>query len=129
MPRPMWEPPAELVEGSVMKRYMRWLDKGFEDYDALWRWSVEDLDGFWASIWEYFGVRGAYDRVLGAREMPGAQWFEGAEVNYAEHLLGHSSGDALAIVHASELREQAEWTRGDLRAHVARIAAGLRALG
>ena len=127
MPTPLWEPSEERVERAVMTRFMR--DRGFEDYDALWRWSVEDLEAFWASIWDFFGVAGGYDRVLAAREMPGARWFEGARVNYAEHLLGHSGDDAPAIVHASELREQAEWTRGELRERVARIAAGLRALG
>src|ERR687895_745512 len=129
MPRPMWEPPRELVERAVMKRYMRWLDKGFETYDDLWRWSVEDLDGFWASIWEYFEVDSDYERVLGSREMPGAEWFPGARVNYAEHAFRGKRDDALAIVHASELRAQAELTWGELRSQAARIAAGLRALG
>jgi acetoacetyl-CoA synthetase len=127
MPTPLWEPGDAQVQRAVMTRFMR--ERGFDDYHALWRWSVEDLDGFWASIWEFFGVEGAYDRVLATREMPGARWFPGAEVNYARHLLSHSSGDALAIVHASELREQGAWTRRELRAQTVRIAAGLRALG
>src|SRR5829696_2743934 len=127
MPTPLWEPSGAQVERAVMTRFMR--ERGFKDYDALWRWSVDDLDGFWASIWEFFGVDGAYEQVLAARDMPGARWFPGAEVNYARHLLSHSAHDAPAIVHASELRQQAEWTRAELRAQVARIAAGLRALG
>jgi acetoacetyl-CoA synthetase len=127
MPTPLWEPPDALVERAVMTRYMRC--QGFDDYHDLWRWSVKDLEGFWASIWDFFGVRGGYEQVLAAREMPGARWFGGAQVNYAEHLLAVGEDDATAIVHAGELREQAEWTRAELREQVARVAAGLRALG
>src|SRR3954452_7026657 len=127
MPTLLWEPPAELVERAVMTRYMR--ERGFDDYASLWQWSVEDLDGFWASIWDFFGVAGGYDRVLASREMPGAQWVPGAEVNYAEHLFRGKDDDAVAIVHASELRELSELTWGELRHQTARVAARLRALG
>jgi acetoacetyl-CoA synthetase len=127
MPTPLWEPPPDMVERAVMTRYMR--DRGFEDYGALWQWSVDDLEGFWASIWEFFGVEGSYERVLGSTEMPGAEWFPGARVNYAEHLFRGKDPDAVAIVHASELREQAELTWGELRSQTASMAARLRALG
>ncbi len=125
----LWEPPEDLVENALMTRYMRWLDKDLETYDDLWRFSVEDLEGFWASIWEFFEVGSSYDEVLAKREMPGAVWFKGAEVNYAERAFQDKDDDALAIVHASEARDQAEMTWGELRSQVARIAAGLRALG
>jgi acetoacetyl-CoA synthetase len=127
MPTLLWEPPAELVERAVMTRYMR--ERGFETYADLWQWSVDDIDGFWASIWDFFGVAGGYEEVLASRDMPGAQWFPGTEVNYAEHLFRGKDDDTVAIVHASELRELGELTWGELRAQVARIAAGLRALG
>jgi acetoacetyl-CoA synthetase len=127
MPTLLWEPPPELVERAVMTRYMR--KRGFAGYHDLWRWSVDDLDGFWGSIWDFFGVEGTYDRVLAAREMPGAVWFPGTRVNYAEHAFRGKEADAVAIVHASELRGQAEITWGELRAQAAAIAAGLRALG
>ena len=123
----LWEPPEEMVERAAMTRYMR--ERGFERYEDLWRWSVEDLEGFWGSIWDHFGVAGGYERVLASSEMPGAAWFPGARVNYAEHLFRDRDPDAVAIVHASELREQAELTWGELRSQAARIAAGLRALG
>jgi acetoacetyl-CoA synthetase len=127
MPTPLWTPPAELVERAVMTRYMR--EQGFETYDDLWRWSIGDLDAFWASIWDFFGVEGGYEQVLASREMPGAQWFPGAQVNYAEHLFRGKDPDAVAILHASELRELGEVTWGELRAQVASMAARLRALG
>ena len=127
MPTLLWEPGPELVEQSAMTAFMR--EQGFAAYPELWRWSVEDLDGFWAAIWSFFGVEGGYERVLASRAMPGAQWFPGARVNYAAHLFRGRDPEATAIVHASELRSVDEWTWGELRAQVARIAAGLRRLG
>lgn len=129
MPTKLWEPPEALVEGALMTKYMRWLDRGIETYEDLHRFSVEDLEGFWGSIWEFFQIEGGYEKVLGDRSMPGAEWFPGAEVNYAEHAFRGKPDDRVAIVHAGELREQAEVTWGELREQVAGIAAGLRALG
>jgi acetoacetyl-CoA synthetase len=121
----LWEPPPETVERALMTRFMR--ERGHASYDELWRWSVEDLEGFWAAIWDFFGVEGSYDRVLASDAMPGAEWFPGAQVNYAEHLF--RGKDGVAIVHASELRELSEWTWDELRRQTACMAARLRALG
>ncbi|HKH19055.1 MAG TPA: acetyl-coenzyme A synthetase N-terminal domain-containing protein, partial [Solirubrobacteraceae bacterium] len=106
----LWEPPAELRERSHMARFMA--ERGARDYHALWRWSVEDLEGFWAAIWERFDVGGSYDRVLADASMPGAVWFPGARLNYAERLFRGKPGDRVAILHGSELRGLAEWTWG-----------------
>ena len=127
MPTPLWEPPARMVERAVMTRFMR--EHGHASYDELWRWSVDDLEGFWAAIWDFFAVEGSYDRVLASPDMPGAEWFPGARVNYAEHLFRGKDDEAVAIVHASELRELSEWTWGELRRQTAGMAARLRALG
>jgi acetoacetyl-CoA synthetase len=127
----LWEPPAELVERAQMTRYRRWLERerGMElaDYHAMWRWSVQDLEGFWRSIWDYFGVQSPEPPgdVLVDRSMPGARWFEGTRVNYAEHLLRGKPDDRVAILHASESRELAEMTWGELRELTARVRAGL----
>src|SRR3989442_13416259 len=89
----LWEPPAAMVKGCAMTRYMRWLESErglrFDGYPALWEWSVTELEDFWASIWDYFGVSSPtpYSSVLAGRSMPGARWFEGAELNYAEHVF------------------------------------------
>jgi acetoacetyl-CoA synthetase len=134
-PEKLWEPTAALVERARMTEYMRWLasERGlrFDGYEELWRWSVDDLEGFWASIWDFFGVQadGGYDRVLGSREMPGAEWFAGSRLNYAEHAFAGKDDAEVAILHASELRELDELTWGELRAQVAAVAAGLRELG
>ena len=103
-----------------MTAYMRWLERerglSFEDYAALWQWSVDELEDFWASIWEYFEVEssGDFAQVLAERKMPGARWFEGAELNYAEHIFRGKSDDEVAVLHASELRELGEITWGEL---------------
>jgi acetoacetyl-CoA synthetase len=131
----LWEPSAEMAERSRLAEFTGWLERerdlSFAGYDELWRWSVDDLDGFWSAIWEFFGVQadGEPTPVLGAREMPGARWFPNASLNYAEHVFAGKDDQQVAILHASELSELAEMSWGDLRRRVAATAAGLRALG
>jgi acetoacetyl-CoA synthetase len=131
----LWTPTPERIERSTLKRFTRWLadERGVacEGYDALWRWSVDELEDFWAAIWDFFEVQasGQYERVLGRREMPGAEWFPGARLNYAEHIFRARDDAQVAIRHASEQRPLAEMTWGELRALTARIAAALRAEG
>jgi acetoacetyl-CoA synthetase len=129
-PPVLWQPGPERIERATLTRYARWLGRD-EGYDALWRWSVQEVEAFWASIWEFFEVRAStpYERVLDGHEMPGARWFPGARLSYAEHVFRGRRDDELAIQHASELRELSSWTWGELRARTAGIAAGLRELG
>ena len=129
-----------------MTRFMRHATqrsgRELSSYDDLRRWSVEELEDFWASIWEFCGVRASrgYERVLTERRMPGAEWFAGAELNYAENMLsrrlrdedadgGWRERDTVAVVHSSELRDIDELTWGELSDLVAAAAGGLRALG
>ncbi|MFN2617777.1 MAG: acetoacetate--CoA ligase, partial [Thermoleophilaceae bacterium] len=125
----LWEPSPDVRERARITDFMR--SRGFESYDELWRWSVEDLEGFWGSLWDYFEIQSGspYERVLGRREMPGAEWFPGAELNYAEHVFRMARDGETAIVHASELRPLAELSWAELRQQAAGIAAGLRSLG
>ncbi len=131
----LWTPSPERVEHATITDYVEWLrefeDLRFKTYDDLWQWSVDDLDRFWASLAEYFDVRFdvAPERVLGDRTMPGAQWFPGGRISYPEHVFRRKDPDALALQHASELRELDRWTWGQLREQVACIAGGLRELG
>jgi len=138
---PLWTPSAEWCERVEMTRFMRWVGerrgRSFADYDELWRWSVDEIEAFWADIWEFCGVRASkpYERVLSSHEMPGARWFQGAELNYAENVLLadrwpiSDRSEAVAVLHASELRELQQLTWGELTAQVAAAAGGLRALG
>jgi acetoacetyl-CoA synthetase len=131
----LWEPSAESVERATLTRYMRWLEaergRSFADYWALWEWSVSELEEFWASIWDFFEVEASapYSEVLHERAMPGARWFEGAELSYPQHIFRGKRDADLAVLHASELRPLGELRWGELREQVARAAAGLRGLG
>jgi acetoacetyl-CoA synthetase len=134
-PTLMWQPTEVLKQGSALAGYMGWLrserDVAVETYDELWKWSVDELEDFWASIWDYFDVQAAepYDSVLGSRAMPGTDWFPGARLSYAEHVFRDRDDVEVAIRHASELRQLSELTWGELRTLTARIAGGLRELG
>ena len=134
----LWTPDPAAAAESTVARFMRWLadERGlsFETYEELRRWSVTDLDGFWGAVWDFFGVESAqpYERVLNERTMPGAVWFEGSRVNYAEHLLRHehiAAPDEAALVHSSELRPLAQLTWRELGGAVRVLATQLRALG
>jgi len=138
---PLWKPSAERQKRTEMWRFMLWAaerrGRPFADYEELWRWSVDELEDFWGSIWEYFGVRASRppERVLASRSMPGASWFQGAELNYAENMLsglGSTGGRdpaAVAVLHTSELRALEQMSWAELTEEVARVAAGLRTLG
>jgi acetoacetyl-CoA synthetase len=103
-----------------------------DGYDELFAWSVSDLEGFWGSLWDFFGVRAhaPHERVLGSRAMPGAEWFQGATLNYAEHMLGteEDTGE-VAVVARSQTRAPFDLTFGELREQVARARAGFQRLG
>src|SRR5918998_113041 len=123
----LWEPPNELLTGSKLARYMR--ARGFSSYNELWRWSVEDLEGFWASIWDEYGLGPRSGPVLERDAMPGAVWFPEVRLNYAEYLLGMARPGETAILSASESQALASMTWDELRDQVARCATGLRRLG
>jgi acetoacetyl-CoA synthetase len=135
----LWRASAERRAGSRIGGYLRWLaaDRGLsfadDDYEALWRWSVDDLDGFWRSVWDHFDLRSAtpVDRALASREMPGAAWFPGAQLNYAEHALRAEPAeqDGPAIVGRSQSRPPVSLSMVELRDQVARCRAGLQRLG
>jgi acetoacetyl-CoA synthetase len=134
-PEILWEPTAAAVEASNLTAYVDWLraDRGVDvtTYPELWRWSVDDLEAFWDSILDHFEV--AYDGgrgpALASRAMPGAGWFPGIRLNWAERAFAGKAEEEVAILHASELRELGEITWGELRRQVAACAAGLRSLG
>jgi acetoacetyl-CoA synthetase len=135
--RVLWTPPADVRETSRMGRYITWLRQTrgleFADYAALWDWSVTDLPAFWQSIWDYFGVDADTppSAVLPDASMPGARWFPGATLNYAEHVLkmpGLADDDPVVIAY-SQSREPVTLTARQLRDQVRRVRAGLVRLG
>ena len=132
----LWTPPADFRDTTEIGRYLNWLrdERGhaFDGYDELQRWSVTELEQFWGSIADFYELRfhTPYEQVLASRTMPGAQWFKGATLNYAEHLVGREEDvERVAVVARSQTRDPLELTFGDLREQAARARAGLRRLG
>ena len=134
----LWEPTPESMRATRMAAFARWVEerRGLSfghptDYDALWRWSVEHLDQFWGDLATWTGVLPDVpdDRVLPDRSMPGAVWFPGTTVNYAEQALRHATGDHPALVVVAEDTEPAEVSWATLRGQVGAFAATLRRLG
>ena len=119
--------------------YQDWLRQRhgleFASYDALWRWSVTELDAFWQSVWDYFAIESPtpHHAVLARNRMPGAEWFPGAQVNYARQVLrhvapAHAAGQP-ALVSRNEKGLQRELAWPELRRQVAALALHLRAQG
>jgi acetoacetyl-CoA synthetase len=136
-PPVLWTPPDDARVRSRLGHYLDWLaaERGldFADYDAAWRWSVDELDAFWRSIWDYFQLRDRGDPgpALASGEMPGAQWFPNARLNWAEQALrlaGRQDADVMVIAH-SQTRDPVQLTAAELRDAVARVRAGLQRLG
>ncbi|MEV8375934.1 acetoacetate--CoA ligase [Kribbella sp. NPDC056861] len=134
------KPSPDWRTNSRLGAYADWLQQDtartIEQWDDLWSWSVDDLDGFWTSIWDYFGVRSDTPRgqALVDRRMPGARWFDGARLNYARHLLEDADpervhDDEPAIIAYSQSRDRIELTFAELRRQVAQARAGLVRLG
>jgi acetoacetyl-CoA synthetase len=130
----LWTPTLESIAGSNIGRFVRFLgERGlgpFDSYDELWKWSVDDIAGFWAAVWDFFDVQAStpYSEVLDSPVMPGTKWFVGARLNYAEHILRHR-GDQAAIIAHSQTRPPSWLTWDQLAEQVGRARAGLQRLG
>lgn len=138
----LWQPSAEIVRNANLRYYTDWLSQhhrlSFHDYAALWQWSTEpsQIEAFWQSIWQFFEVMAEQPstplRVLGKREMPGAEWFPGTRLNYAEHIFRNATESYPALQALSETRgldhiDTMSWR--ELQAQVCGIAAALRVMG
>ena len=104
----LWAPGPDRVDRANVTAFTHWLarERGyrFGDYHALWSWSVNDLDGFWQAVWDYCGIEASASptAVLGRRAMPGAEWFPGARLNYAQHVLRQERPGEDALYYQSE---------------------------
>lgn len=139
----LWTPSAERISKTRMHDYMQWLqkDKGlqFSDYNSLWQWSVEHLEEFWETVWQYFDIHSTqpYTRILDTHKMPGARWFEGAQLNLTEQLFRFHRDDAEeqrpAIIFQSEpdiaegKTHSISWK--EMRRQIASVAHALRQMG
>src|ERR1700733_6225289 len=104
----LWTPGPDRVRRANVTAFIDWLgrERGcrVDSYQDLWQWSVTDLDGFWQAVWDYCGIEASAlpTAVLGTRTMPGADWFPGARLNYAQHVLGQEQPGQDALYHQSE---------------------------
>jgi acetoacetyl-CoA synthetase len=137
-PPVLWTPQPDARTSTRLGRFLEFCEARsgleFDGYDALWRWSVEEgLEECWAAVWDFFDVQASqpYRQVLDGRVMPGARWFEGARLNYAEHVLRSGAGrpDEVAIVAVSQSRDRVALTWAELTDQVARARVGLQRLG
>jgi acetoacetyl-CoA synthetase len=139
MPNPpvLWHPAPDARSSTRIGAYLGWLERErglhFTEYGDLLRWSLEDLDGFWRSIWDHFEVGSPVPegRALAEHRMPGARWFPDVRLNWAEgclRLAGRADDDVV-VIGRSQSRDRVELTGAQLRDEVARVRAGLRRLG
>lgn len=131
----LWRPSDASVERAHLTHYRLWLQKekglSFADYQALWAWSVEAPAAFWESIWQYFQITSQtpYIEVLSDDPMPDARWFEGSELNYAEHIFKSYNETHPALIFQSERHPLTEISWAALQSQVAALSAYLRSLG
>ncbi|HMK65470.1 MAG TPA: acetoacetate--CoA ligase, partial [Thermodesulfobacteriota bacterium] len=132
---PLWEPSAALIKQANMTRFMHFVNrkygKDFQDYPSLYNWSIDQISDFWAAMWEFAEIKTSrsYEKVVDdSTKMPGAHWFVGAQLNFAENLLRYRD-DRVALVFKGEGREPQKITYKELYARVAAVAKALRASG
>ncbi|OZD64517.1 acetoacetate--CoA ligase [Rhodococcus sp. 14-2470-1a] len=135
MTEPQWTPSTEDVESARITDFTREVERrhgvSLPDYTALWRWSTQNLDEFWRQVWDYFDVVASQPAtsVLGSSDMPGAQWFPGAELNYVDQVRRHVRDDRPAIVHVGEDGARSELSWAELARQCAALADALRREG
>lgn len=131
----LWEPSEMTQQASTLTHYMNWLEhhKGrhFDSYHELWGWSVAHLEDFWESIWQFFEILSSspYTAILASHNMPGARWFSGSHLNYAEHVFRNISRDRAALIFRSERQPTTEISWEELRISVASASLALRQMG
>ncbi|PGM55488.1 acetoacetate--CoA ligase [Bacillus sp. AFS053548] len=131
----LWEPTRQQIENAGVSHFMNWLENEknlfFNSQSELWKWSVDELESFWESVWKYCNVisHAPYDHVLEERKMPGAKWFTGSKINYVEHVFRNDKGDQTALIFQSEITRKTEISWKELKEKTGLVANSLRELG
>lgn len=135
LPKLLWEATNAVKEQSNIYSFQKYIEKEqnvtFKNYESLWQWSVQNIELFWEAIWKYYEVihEGVYEKVLHSRKMPGAKWFEGTSLNYAEHIFRQSNETHPAIIAQTEKRPLTEISWKELKSQVASLAKWLKSQG
>ena len=137
MSKVLWTPSPDRYEASTMAAFERFVGEKlgltFEDYNAMWRWSVNDLEAFWNAIWDFFDIRASVrpEKLMVRRQLPGMEWGTGGKINFADSILRHAEGreDHPALIVQSETFGRKELSWGELRRQVASVAQHLRSMG
>ncbi|ULC59804.1 acetoacetate--CoA ligase [Flaviramulus sp. BrNp1-15] len=131
----LWEGSKSFKEHSHLFHYKNWLAQNhnlhFNTYEDIWKWSVNNITDFWESIWKYFNIisHNDYDSVLNMTTMPDFKWFNGAKLNYAEHIFRHNLNNEPAIIFNNEQGEYSELSWNALKEKVASMATYLKSIG
>lgn len=132
----LWEPSPEFAKNSNMSKYMDWLKNNniahHENYQQLWQWSIDHVEDFWASLWDYLEIISdtPYEEVVSSLEMkPGVRWFKGSRVNYAEHIMRQLEPGKPALYHLTETKPLAAMNGGELAGKVRILATAMRDMG
>ncbi|HKW57733.1 MAG TPA: AMP-binding protein, partial [Candidatus Acidoferrum sp.] len=131
----LWAPSEAQVERTNVTAFTKWLERKrglrFRSYEELWNWSVSDLESFWGALWDYFEIQASapYARVMGKSSMPGAEWFPGARLNYAEHILRRERPGTDAVLCFSEAQPLTGMPWETFAGEVRILATRLRELG
>jgi len=131
----LWTPSADWIANANITKFTQWLGErrglSFPDYESLRRWSVKETEAFWGALWDYFDIKSSapYERVLASAKMPGAKWFPGARLNYAEHVLRRERAGADAVLFVAEGAAPVGVRWEDFAGAVRILATQLRALG
>ena len=133
-PTLLWSPSDEVIAGANITRYIHWLEtRGIEvaDYAGLWRWSVNDIDAFWESLWDYFDLRYSeqWAAVSAGREMPGVRWFPGVRLNYAENIFARRDDSKPMLLYQAESGDLMEYSWAGIEEQTRRLASVLRQSG
>jgi len=133
--RKLWEGSEHFKTSSHLKKYMNWLQEkhnlSFNSYHNLWQWSINNLEDFWESIWDYFSIKShsPYSKVLSSYTMPNCKWFEGATLNYAEHIFRNANPNKTALWFSNESGQNYAMSWQELETKVASMVTYLKSIG
>lgn len=135
MKQPLWTPSEDQIKNANMTHFIKFVNRKYGEkiktYDDLYQWSIDSISNFWATVWDFTEIKASkkYDRVVDdLNKLPGAKWFVGTKLNFAENLLRYRD-DRLAFIFRGETQKSATMTYAELYSSVARLAASLRKIG